>query len=139
MEDKIDTDNTPSPNMAIDLIDKKYMEMYLENGKISKRGRDVPGFKFVVTSDLEYAGVIITETLDEPYVYTDTEVGEFQAYSGGDKVTRSIPTVVLNAIDEYYADVYENFQAGTRYSNKLTIAHVHRFLQFKLCFGKSKV
>lgn len=107
MEDKIDTDNTPSPNMAIDLIDKKYMEMYLENGKISKRGRDVPGFKFVVTSDLEYAGVIITETLDEPYVYTDTEVGEFQAYSGGDKVTRSIPTVVLNAIDEYYTDVYE--------------------------------
>lgn len=103
----MNTDIINRLNSAIDTIINGYMEAYEGDVEFSNQFEDVLDFKFVIDSNMEYSGVIISESLGGPTIYTNTEAGECQAYWGTETVTCPIPTVLIDAIDEYYSELYE--------------------------------
>ena len=105
------TDIIDRLNKRIDAVFSGYMEAYWEGEEFAKQFENVLDFKFVITSDMQYRGVVITESLGGPTIYTNTDAGEFQAYWGSDAaVRRSIPWMLLDAIDEYYSELYESMK-----------------------------
>ena len=114
MEDKMNTDITKRLNSTIDAIVSDYMKAYSMNSEEREQREqdwdDVLDFKFVVDSNLQYSGVIISESLGGPSIYTNTEAREFQAYWGDDEIIRSIPDAVVDVIDEHYSELYREMK-----------------------------
>lgn len=110
----MDTDIINRLNSSIDAIVCDYMKAYSMNSEereeLEQGWDDVLEFKFVVDSNLQYSGVIISEALGGPSIYTNTDTGEFQAYWGGDEIVRSIPDAVVDIIDEHYSELYREMK-----------------------------
>ena len=104
------TDIIDRMNKGIDAVFSGYMEAYWEGEEFAKQFENVLDFKFVIDSNMEYSGVIISETLGGPTIYTNTDAGEFRAYWGCNTVVRPIPDLLLDAIDEYYSEIFESMK-----------------------------